>query len=67
MKRKLGVKGYGIIALAIGCITFLEFCAINNGLDGEMFRSAVASLVAIPAILITRRYYKQKEGSDSGH
>ena len=64
MKSKLGIKGYGIIALALGCITGLELAAINNGLDGEMFRSAVASLVAIPAILITRKYYKHKEGNN---
>lgn len=60
--KLLGSNVTILCAVALLCVTIIEIVAILNGMNGAALGSSVAAILGLPIFIITRLYYKRKNG-----
>ena len=63
--KKISWQLVVIIAMVLGCVTALELYALSKGIDGVLLAAAVAAMIGIPSILITRKVTKKNGDKDA--
>ena len=60
--KLLGKNVTILCAVAMLCVALIETVAIMNGMNGAALGSSVAAIIGLPVFIITRLYYKRKNG-----
>jgi hypothetical protein len=56
MRGELALGGF-----AIASITFLEYIALQNGVDGIALSASVGAISAIVSSVVTKRWYQRRQ------
>jgi hypothetical protein len=55
MRGELALGGF-----AIAAITFLEYAALQQGIDGVALSAAIAAITAVVSSVVTKRWYQRQ-------